>query len=239
LCTHHLPVDHGSVEVPLSFAAPNITYVPTGQCKSLLSAEPIPAWRYWSRQAGALLRIVLSLRQALPTRPEDWAVLGEVPHWIAEDPPPPDFAEYAATFASHLASGAARVEVQRDTAATAIETWLRLAGVSLQLRWPHGNPEVGFHGGQLTGAIGLGLMLAAVGATAWVVCPGCGCQHAPERGRGRRPLYCSDCRTERKPEFLATRKYRATSQTYRENNRKVARDENRAKRMAIAASVDQ
>jgi hypothetical protein len=107
----------------------------------------------------------------------------------------------------------------RRYASEIIQMWLRLAGVSLELRWPLARPEVGFGGGQLLGAVGLGLVLAAVGATAWAICPNCGTIHAPEVKGGRPPRYCIDCRGEKRPQRLAQSRYLRT-----EKGRKVSRD---------------
>lgn len=222
LCQHQLPIDHELQQVPSSFATPNITMLPSTPCRSLLGVEPISTWLYWSGQAAAMLRVVLSLRQGAPARPADWATLAEAPPWRASKSEFGDHPSGAEEVAVFIASGAAPVELQRHLASAAIEMWLRLSGVSLSLRWPTGLPEVAFRGGQLLGAVGLGLMLAAVGSGGWVVCPGCGTQHAPAPARGRRPQYCVDCRLEKKPQSAAQARYRATSLEYRESNRRRA-----------------
>jgi hypothetical protein len=235
LCRRHgLPMAHEGIWLPVSFAAPNATYLPSDECVQAVR-EPVATWRYWARQARGLLNVLVRLRTGEPGRREDWIALAEQPPWM----PPPALAGLAAAVDTYPPGGQASLDVERDIAATALETWLLLSGVSLHLRWPKGNPEVGVGGGQLAGAIGLGLMLAATGATAWVVCPGCGTQHPSKPTGGRRPRYCPACIKAHKPQEAAQRRYRATS-AYREANAKRSRTrraKEALKRAAAAPSV--
>ena len=216
LCDHQLPWGHEwQVQLPISFAttAGGIsTFATYVECRSLAGAEPIATWMYWSRQAAALLAILARLRRSEPGMAEDWAVLGEVAPWVAQEPVDEGLLsvrDSARMWTDRLVGGDVPMETQRDVASGAVEAWLRLANVSLELRWPQGVPEVGFRTGGLLGALGLQIMLAAVESSGWLLCPGCGSLHAPPRTRNRRRSYCEQCRSTKVPQQKASRRSRA------------------------------
>jgi hypothetical protein len=246
LCEHQLPIDHGSTEVPLAFATTGgaiYTFLPGSDCRSLFWREPVATWVYWSRQAAALLGVLSHLRRSEPARSEDWSVLSEDAPWVAQQPVTQGLLRVrrdAGLWTAELVEGHVPLEAQRDVASGAIETWLRLAGVSLELRWPNGVPEIGFRGGGLLGALGLEIMLAAVDSSGWLMCPGCGRLHAPRKTRYRRRSYCATCRAGKVPQRRASQRSRAkkaADPAHREAERARVREWRRLRAVASASSV--
>ena len=223
LCEHQVPWGHDwQVELPIALATTGgvvCTFAPSVECRSLSGREPISTWLYWSRQAAALLAILSRLRRSEPGVAEDWSVLCEEAPWVAQEPAIealPDLREIARGWTERLVGGDVPLETQRDVVSGAIETWLRLSGVSLGLNWPQGIPEIGFRTGDLFGALGLQILLAAADSSGWTVCPGCGNQHAPARTRGRAPKYCKRCRSRNVPQNQASKRSRAKKATNKE-----------------------
>lgn len=238
LCQHQLPIDHGPWQLPLSLAATNITDLPSDDCHSLRGKEPVATWLYWSRQAAALLRIFARLQDSQPGLPGDWVMLAELGPWVEpkmlERKQELELADAtvdllkrgwgAVTRRGAATRGRDRdgvLKLHREHASAAVEAWLRFAGVELELRWPQVNPQVGFRGGQLAGALGLRIVLAAADSAGWAVCPQCGRQHSPKRAKGRPREYCEGCRAAGAPAKRAQKTYRQTSK-YKEANRQRA-----------------
>jgi hypothetical protein len=207
LCQHGAPLSHEGLSLPASFAAPTFTHLPPEPCIQA-GCEPVATWRYWARQARALSVVLRRLAEGQPGRTQDWLALAEPPPW--DGSADQSIEALAAAQGAYLAEGHGTVDFERDTATAALSTWLRMSGTAIQLGWSVRGPRVGVGGGQLAGAIGLALMLDGAGATAWVICPRCGTQHAPATGKGRRPLYCEKCRSEGGPNKMAQARYRAT-----------------------------
>jgi hypothetical protein len=226
LCQHLLPFGHDPWPLPISMAATNATCVPRINCKSLAGREPISAWLYWSRQAAALRRVVERLRHAVPARQGDWLVLAEEAPWVAFEDADPVVRQYASDWIAAIPGFS--VETQRNIAADAVTTWLHLSGTGIAMRWSKGTPEVHVEEGTLFGAIGLGLLLDATGATRLALCPGCGSRPAPRPARGRSPVYCERCLAKNLPQERAQERYRSTPE-FKERNRLRAQA-NRAKK---------
>jgi len=246
LCEHQLSNDHGWAQFPIAFATAGVgvmTYASTLDCRSLFGKEPVATWLYWSRQAAALLAILSRLRRSEPALSEDWQVLCEDPPWLTREPVTQDLLEAresAKGWTARLVREDVPLDLQRGVASGAIETWLRLAGVSLELRWSHTVPEVGFRGGGLLGTLGLQMLLAAVDSSGWLLCPGCGTLHTPMRTRYRRRSYCDACLSLRVPQVLASRRSRAKKAgdpTYREAERARVAESRRRKAAASTSSV--
>lgn len=246
LCEHQLPLEHGSAQVPIAFATTGggiFTFAPGSHCRSLFWKEPVATWVYWSRQAAALLGVLSHLRRSEPARSEDWSVLSEDAPWVAQQPVTEGLLgvrRLARLWTAELVAGHVPLEAQRDVASGAIETWLRLAGISLELRWSNGVPEIGFRGGGLLGALGLEIMLAAVDSSGWLMCPGCGRLHAPRKTRYRRRSYCAMCRAGRVPQRRASQRSRAkqaADPAHREAERARVREWRRLRAVASAPSV--
>ena len=231
LCEHLAPMNHDPRELPLSFGRASFWFQPRREfrpapgfqqpreeCRSLFGAEPISVWLYWSRQAAAILGVVTRLRAGEPMLASEVLTLTETGPWVDGEPQAAQLSELNDALRTGALKSLGSADLFRHYASEIIQMWLRLAGVSLELRWPLSRPEVGFGGGQLLGAVGLGLVLAAVGATAWAVCPKCGTIHAAEATGGRPPKYCDDCRGKNMPKRLAQSRYLGT-----EKGRKVSR----------------
>src|SRR5664280_2517825 len=195
-------MNHYPRELPLSFGMTSFWFQPTREfgpfpgsqqpreeCRSLFGAEPISAWLYWSRQAAAILGVVTRLRAGEPMLASEVLTLTEAAPWVDGDPQALQLNELNNVLRAKAHEGLANADLFQHYASEIIQMWLRLAGVSLELRWPLARPEVGFGGGQLLGAVGLGLVLATVGATAWAICPGCGTIHGAEVTGGRPRKY--------------------------------------------------
>ncbi len=246
LCGHQLPQEHGSTPLPIAFATTGggvFTYASSVECRSLFGKEPVATWAYWSRQAAALLAVLSRLRGSEPARSEDWSVLSEDAPWVAQEPMTQgllNVREHARLWTAELVEGRVPLQTQRDVASGAIETWLRLAGVSLELRWPKGVPEIGFRGGGLLGALGLQILLAAVDSSGWLLCPGCGRLHAPRTTRYRRRSYCATCRAAKVPQQRASQRSRAkkaADPAHREAERARVREWRLLRAAASASSV--
>jgi hypothetical protein len=223
LCEHLAPMNHDRRELPLSFGMASFSFQPMREfrpipgfqqpreeCRSLSGAEPISAWLYWSRQAAAILGVVTRLRAGDPMLASEVLTLTETAPWVDGEPQAVQLNELNSALRANALESLGHADLFQHYASEIIQMWLRLAGVSLELRWPLARPEVGFGGGQLLGAVGLGLVLAAVGATAWAICPSCGTIHAAESKGGRPPRYCIDCRGEKMPQRLAQSRYLTT-----------------------------
>lgn len=211
LCQHQLPVDHGPVHVPIALATAGggrYTFPISTTCHGLGGREPVAAWLYWSRQAAALLAILSHLRRSEPAPSKDWESLCENPPWVAPERLEEGTLANARLSMAGLVGGRVPLEMQRKVASGAIETWIQLAGASIELRWPGVVPVVGFRTGGLFGALGLQILLAA-GSTSLVMCPGCGIWHAPPKGRHRPAKYCQTCRKANVPHNRASQMSRA------------------------------
>jgi len=247
LCEHQLPIDHGTSSLPFAFATAGpeaFTFDLSGNCRSLFGTEPVATWLYWSRQVAALLAILSRLHRSESALAEDWSVLCEEAPWVALEPVRQgllDVREDARLWTAHLVGGGVPLEVQQAVASAAIETWLRLAGVSLELRWAHGVPEIAFRGGGLFGALGLQILLAAADSSGWLICPGCGTLHAPPRARYGRRSYCEECRARNVPQNRASKRSRAkkaTDQAFREAERARAREWRKQRAAASSSSAE-
>lgn len=79
--------------------------------------------------------------------------------------------------------------------------------MTLELRWPaKGSPGVGFRVNGLFGALGLQILLAAVGSSGLLWCDGCPNVIETPRKRGRPPRYCTDCKARHIPQQRADRR---------------------------------
>ncbi len=226
LCEHQLPIQHDSEALPISFGV-SATFATARQCRSLAGREPVATWLYWSRQATALLAVLSRLRRSEPGRSEDWLVASEQAPWATQEPVDQELLEFSNAGNAQLVGAGWPLEVQRTIVSGAIESWLRLAGVSLGLRWTHGVAEVGVRTGGLAGALGLQLMLTAAGSSGWLVCAGCGTLTAPRKTRYRRRTYCDECRASKVPQHRASQRSRAkkaADPTYREAERVRVRE---------------
>lgn len=240
LCVHQLPHEHAQEGLPISFATNGgvvLTFDSEVTCRWLVGREPIATWLYWSRQAAALLAVLSRLRGGMPARGEDWVTLGKVGPWAVSEPRAVDLHDDADRFVSRLRDGAP-LSLQQKAVSGAVETWLRLGGVGFRLVWRHDLPEISTRGAGLFASLGFQMLLAAVNSSGWLVCRGCGSLHAPPKGPGPRPVYCSTCRQENLPQRAASKRSRskkADDPAYREAER--ARSEQNRKRKRTTSTV--
>lgn len=228
LCQHHLPNGHEPWPLPISMLATNNAFYPKIDCNSLVGKEPVSAWLYWSRQAAALLRVTDGLRFSKPVPQEDWDVLAEEAPWVAFEDANPTLRESASSWIAAVPK--LSLDVQRDVVADAITAWLQVSGVRIAMTWSDGKPEVRMHEDNLLGAVGLGLLLAATGATGMTLCPRCGNRPAPRSTRGRGPIYCEDCRTKKVPQKAARIKYRSKPAVKEQNRLRAKANRDRKRR---------
>jgi hypothetical protein len=72
LCRHGWPISHPNFA---DARRPDGSYDYCSESDPASSSEPLALWRFWSRQAQALLRATAATRQKGAGRPEDWIVL--------------------------------------------------------------------------------------------------------------------------------------------------------------------
>jgi len=242
LCDHGLPATHDKDTLPESLAPGRSVTRETGKRQepcvvSFLRSEPIETWRYWARQARALVVVIARLRDGKVGGDEEWAELRAPGPWARDWPaaepfvvpvharssgglPPlgklPDrdaavqrtVMDLAEVFGAR--TEAHEVAFQRMAAAETLQHWLTLAGAGLSVSWrKEAHPDVTWRSGGLFGALGMKLVLAATGVDGWAMCPGCTRPHVPSRQALRGTgRYCSDCRTSGVPaRTRASRRY--------------------------------
>ena len=153
----------------------------------LYAWEPLERWRYFSRQAGAILNLAARLHADQPGRPEDWQQV-----ITRKDRPVPWWKPSA-------------VRSERIMLGDVVSTqWITLGNVRPVLTWRSTNPgpqvEFGSGGSSFFGALACQLMFTIARVDGVAVCSGCGTVYIPPR-RPRRDQrrYCSTCRATRCP----------------------------------------
>jgi hypothetical protein len=228
LCAHGLPATHDKTTLPESLARPgrSITFdagLGENRCMiSFLGREPIATWRYWARQARALLVVCARLAAGQPGGDAEWDELRAPGPWTRDWPAAPLTIPSVEDFL-----GPPTAALQRHAAGETLQHWLALAGVGLTVSWTGATPDMAWRSGGLFGALGMKLLLAASRVDGWALCAGCGKPHVPSRqarrGSGR---FCSDCRTAKVPaRTRASRRYdaRRTDPAFRQRERERLR----------------
>lgn len=152
------------------------------QCAKVCEAEPISAWRKWSRIARALFEISQSL----------------------DDGVEPELRLWESLLADGWVEGRRmKMERQKRIVASSINRWLEMGQVHPVLVWDAGEPRVslgpagpwsGGHRGGLFGALGIGLLENA-GRYLIATCSGCRKFYNPEiRPKSGQDRYCQKCR---------------------------------------------
>jgi DNA-directed RNA polymerase subunit RPC12/RpoP len=181
-------------------------YRPCGESMTE-GSDPIPAWRYYSRRAHAVLNIAAALRQDKLGDLADWGVVGTV------DNTKESFRAAMETHRYGLGSymfptphpGRNVLEQGRQMVASEVASWLsfwredRMHGLSdFTLEW---NPDgarwelkVDYHG-FLFAALALQLALSVAGADSLYTCSGCGAPYVRELKRPKPGTanYCPKC----------------------------------------------
>jgi DNA-directed RNA polymerase subunit RPC12/RpoP len=187
-------------------AKDTVLYRPCGESQTE-GADPIPAWKYFSRRACAVLNIAAALRQDKLGDLADWGVIASIDdtresYRIA-------FEEHKYGMGWYLfpkpAPNRNPVEQGRRVIATEVASWLsswragRMQGLSdFAAQW---NPDserwelqVDYHG-FLFAALGLQLALSLAGAESLYTCSGCGFPYVRELKRPKPGTanYCPKC----------------------------------------------
>ena len=210
MCSHGLPAEHNPPPAYLQSAATTYDH-PTAKppwCKHLqlrtdVSYDPIDRWLHFVRQARALLRISVALREAKAGSLMDWETVYE------DVPTGGQRAERAA-----LSPEATRYQLYRT-----VEDWLAMGNVRLR---PGGYGAKGpplLAGGLTFGVLAVQLLLAVTqGQEVMALCDGCGALYSREKRapKAGHPNYCSDCR----PKVAA----RLRKRRWRENPRNRERE---------------
>ena len=213
-CSHGIAAGHWRVAAPATLGAANFTLEIPDDCHPQ-PREPFSVWRYWSSQAWGLLSAATRLRDGGRPSAAAWAALHQPGPWIDRERVVAS-STAAADWMRRQVEGSLPIEVERDAIALAATSWLRLAGVGLEVRWESGHPDVAMRVGGLFGGIGLQVALALGDVDGWGVCDGCGTFHIPRRPQaaGRRS-FCESCRETGVPARLASRTYRAKKRSSR------------------------
>ncbi len=235
LCAHGLPATHDKTTLPESLARPGRSISSDSEWDvdrcvvSFLVREPIATWRYWARQARALLVVSERLAAGQLGGDDEWAELQAPGPWARDWPLaepltlavrdlPDGGKEYVPS--GPWASGPEwresvvhslddivgergrdqRMAMERHSAGETLEHWLTLAGVGLTVSWTGTSPDMAWRSGGLFGALGMKLLLAASRVPGWALCAGCAKPHIPARqARRGSSRFCSDCRMANVP----------------------------------------
>jgi hypothetical protein len=214
LCNHMLPTDHPEHQPLKQFLGQTagLELPSEGLCYSHQHQEGLDGWRYWARQARAVIELASALRKRHRGNPRRWEDLFELGPWSqrevfrAAETNLLDL--YMGPSVRALRGPAPMVVERREAITAALDFWAWVAGLRLSLRWETGRPESVWTGSGLFGAIGLRLHLAVTGAAGWAACSGCGSQHIPSRPTARTRSFCSDCRLKGVDRRLAQRDLR-------------------------------
>jgi hypothetical protein len=189
LCQHHLPYLHGSSHEHLRLPLPDPAFTSrrttTSECFPL-GTEPLEVWRFFSRQARALLRIAANLQQGTP---------GESDHWslVLRD----------------RVSPKQDVGRQRNCWAAAVESWMTLGDVRPRIDLM--NHRITWAGTDLFGELAVQLALAGVRADGQVHCTICGRGYAPRKQIVRGGVhYCPDPRCQKVASARRAARYRGS-----------------------------
>lgn len=187
ICGHGLPAEHNPPPAHLQSAAP--AYESTTKspwCEHLqlrpdVSYDPIDRWLHFVRQARALLRISVALREAKAGSMTDWEM-------VYED---------ISTHGQRAERAALSPEATRYQLYRTIEDWLAMGNVRLR---PGGYGAKGpplLAGGLTFGVLAVQLLLAVTqGQEVLALCDGCGALYSREKRapKAGHPNYCGDCR---------------------------------------------
>lgn len=133
--------------------------------------EPLQAWRKYSREGQALLRIAAGLRAGQPGADDDWAVF----------------------YGRPLAEGVSLSD-RRFFVSLIVDHWLTLGAVRPHLIWSEAAASISFGSRSLFGTLATQLLLAVGTTRALAICAGCGRFFAPTRHpKPDRRSYCSGC----------------------------------------------
>jgi hypothetical protein len=165
--------------------------------------EPLLVWRYYARQACAILSVAAQIHG------RGWASLGLWDRMF--EPHPSGLPHYLGG-----QDGARPILERREASSQRWMLslvldggWLRPAGSRPMFRWEGAGRKVFLGEGGLFGELAQRLMSAIARTDGVAICSACGRPYMP----GRRPdpdrrMYCDDCRNKGRPQRDAARDYR-------------------------------
>lgn len=176
ICYHGLPYSHNHLQE---------YFLPHDYCKPLRYSdgdrkyyEPIQRWRFFARQARALLSVAARLRQGKPGLKEDWKVIF---NWKPEEIGAPKF-------------HGEECDIDRQLIVYLVNRWLALGNVRPVLRRDGERVFVTFDT-NLFGVLASQLMMAVSGTKGLSSCSACGMPYAPTRQpKSNQRNYCQGCR---------------------------------------------
>lgn len=193
ICKHGLPASHSNSPDGSVYFGEDVGFVfeRYPYCRPLGTSmgneneglEPLDRWRFFARHAQALLNVIILLGQDELANTDDWDILNEN---------------------SNLKRISRDLTQQRLNCVAIVNTWLRVASVTPQIRYNY--PPLregykiqletdGFRGSRLFAYLACQLMTAAVGQGV-SLCSGCGKVYPPTRKPNRNQNnYCQDCGT--------------------------------------------
>lgn len=190
LCRHHLPYLHASphelpnehLRLPLPSAFASRQWL-TRACVPL-GSEPLDVWRFFSRQAKALLRIAANLQQEALGEPGDWSTV--------------------------LRDGVTPIRnlgIHRACWGEAVESWMTLGDVRPRIDVM--SKTITWAGADLFGELAVQLALVGVMADGQVYCTNCGRAYAPKKQITRGGVhYCPSPRCQKVASALRAARYR-------------------------------
>lgn len=227
ICAHGLPASHNSRNlltgvtrltpcVPLTEIVERIGQPPAYVGDSSLSRdggprppiverthqgfEPIGAWRQFSRQARAILRIVAAHREQERADREDLRVLFR---WLwftagGHDCPisyDPDTGAVRACEHEPKEDITLTPALQRQLIHKSLDDWSAMADIRLRFGWTEAGEPLRITGAGVFGELAIQLMMLVHQSNGFAICSSRGCIYVPER-RPRRGehRYCPNCR---------------------------------------------
>lgn len=201
ICEHGWPASHrrpGTTTPPASLM---------GRCRPLgygekkgkgwWGWEPFGAWRYYARQAIAILNVSAQLISGKSGSLEDL--------WILSLDPPRDIVNwrYEEWQLNPQKSNTRSLEYQRIDVDRRVNQWIGGTDVHLYFNWrgQRKEPAVGVTGHGLFGSLAFQLAAIVGGKSSFAQCDGCATWYKPEKRRPREGErhYCASCRKRKIP----------------------------------------
>ena len=226
LCRHWRPWTHslGSVDPCRPLGA---------DADENLGWEPIWAWRFYARQAVALLNVCARLRDGRSAPDDDWSVIYDrngpimAPYRCLEQGPETGEARVSGPinqqtgeedfsyeplydeFGLEPPISRCPPDVQRWCASSVIELWLYPTWPHIHFDWEEEQPTLGLSTPRLWDILALQIVLAASRTDGIAICSACARPYLPsQQPKANRRSYCPTCREEGKPQRDAARDYR-------------------------------
>jgi transposase len=227
LCNHWRPATHA-----LGTAKPCF---PLGaDAEANYGREPTWPWRFYARQAVALLNVCARLRDGRAALEADWSWIYDrsgpimAPYRRLEQDPATGEARVSAPidprtgeedewgyepldemFGAAPPISACALDIQRWCAQSVIAQWLYPAWPEIIFEWEAEHPSLGLSTPRLWDILALKIVLAAGLSDGIAICSACGRPYLPDQQpKAGRRSYCPECRALGKPQRDASRDYR-------------------------------